>query len=201
MMATTHGLWGMLVGLPVAIAAPEFGAVALTAGLLGGILPDVDLYIGHRKTLHYPVLGIGGSLVAIALAWVVPTILTVALAIAITASTIHAISDVFGGGLELRPWEGTSEKAVYSHYHNRWFRPRRYIRYDGSPEDLLLASIPVLPLIAVSDMLFQSVVVGLLMVSGVYVLLRRTLAETARRLVEYVPTEITPYVPRRYLVD
>lgn len=194
-------MWGMAIAIPVAIAVPEFATVALAAGLLGGLVPDFDLYFGHRKTLHYPVWASLLSVPVLGLALVVPNALTIALAVGLAAAALHAVGDVFGGGLELRPWEGTSERAVYSHYHGEWWAPRRLVRYDGSPRDLLLASVPVLPLLAVSGEAFHPVIISLIVVSGIYVGLRRQLAELARFLVTQAPTSIVPYVPQRYLVD
>ncbi len=100
--------------------APEFATVGLVAGFLGGLVPDLDMYVGHRKTLHYPVyysvLATGGVLVGLA----VPSVLTVAVALFLLGAAVHCVADIFGGGLELRPWEGTSDRAVYDHVRGRW---------------------------------------------------------------------------------
>lgn len=198
MMATTHALWGMALALPVVATAPEFAPVALLAGLIGGFAPDLDLYAGHRKTLHFPVYGTMATIVAVALALLSPSAVTVALAVGLAAAALHAVSDAFGSGLELRPWNGTSEKAVYSHYHDRWVRPRRLVRYDGAPEDLGLASIAAVPLIALGDGLTALIALGFVGVSAAYVLLRKWLADLAEQLVSLLPAPIHPYVPARY---
>ncbi|KPN32144.1 hypothetical protein SY89_02904 [Halolamina pelagica] len=133
MMLPTHALFGMLLALPVAVLSPEHGPVALGAGLAGGILPDLDLYVGHRKTLHYPV---GYSLlagVAGVAAVVSPTAATVGVALLLAAAASHSLVDVFGGGLELRPWEATSERAVYDHYRGRWIAPGGGFATTGPP--------------------------------------------------------------------
>ncbi|WP_435076861.1 hypothetical protein [Halococcus sp. AFM35] len=121
-MATTHALAGVALA---ALVASEQAGVALPAGFVGGLFPDLDLYVGHRKTLHFPVyywpLALaGGVLVAIGTG---PA--TVGLACFLLAAALHSTMDAFGGGLELRPWEATSERAVYNHYTGRWHRPRR----------------------------------------------------------------------------
>ena len=68
-MLPTHALAGMALALPVALVAPEYAPAALAAGFVGGVLPDLDLYTGHRKTLHFPtyysVLGAGGLVAAV----------------------------------------------------------------------------------------------------------------------------------------
>lgn len=198
-MGTTHGLWGMALAVPVATVAPEFAPIVFLAGLVGGIAPDLDLYAGHRKTLHYPVYYSVATVPAVALALLVPTAWTVAIAVGLAAAAFHSVSDVFGGGLELKPWQGTSERAVYDHYHGRWIRPRRWVRYDGAPEDLAVAGLLGVPLLAATDGALSVLVAALLAVSLVYTLLRKPLASVAERLVPFVPTALYPYVPGRYL--
>lgn len=198
MMATTHVLWGMVLALPVAAIAPEFAPAAFVAGLVGGLAPDLDLYAGHRKTLHYPVYAAIATVPAASFALLAPSTATVALAVGLAAAALHAVTDAAGGGLELRPWEGRSERAVYSHYHDRWIRPRRWVRYDGAPEDLALAGLATAPLVAAGDGPVTVVALALLAVSAIYVLLRKSLATVAERLAGLLPEPLLPYVPDRY---
>ncbi|WP_247728800.1 metal-dependent hydrolase [Halovivax limisalsi] len=202
MMATTHALVGMAVALPVIVGAPELAPVAILAGAVGGLLPDLDLYVGHRRTLHYPVYGWLAAGPAIGLALLSPSTVTVGLAVGLTAAALHAVTDVAGAGLELRPWQAGSDRAVYSHYHGRWLRARRWVRYDGAPEDLALASLAGAGAITVAGeaagLVTVGLVGGLLAISTVYALLRRSLADLAVRLVGYVPASIRMHVPQRY---
>ncbi|MCU4973925.1 metal-dependent hydrolase [Halobacteria archaeon AArc-m2/3/4] len=198
MMATTHALWGMMLALPVLAVAPEFAPIAFVAGLVGGATPDLDLYTGHRKTLHFPVYATVATIPALAAALVEPSPVTVALAVGLAGAALHAVADVFGGGLELRPWEGRSDRAVYSHYHGRWIRPRRLVRYDGAPEDLLLAVSAGIPVIVIADGFVGAVALSLVVVSGGYAVVRKPLAGVAERLVRLLPTALLPYVPTRY---
>lgn len=203
MMATTHALWGMALALPVAAAAPELTPVALAAGFFGGLAPDLDLYAGHRRTLHFPVYAWVAVAPALVIAAAVQTPVTVALAVGLAAAGLHAASDVAGAGLELRPWRAGSDRAVYSHFHGRWLPARRLVRYDGSPEDLALASVAgVAVLAATGDALGTAgalAVGGVLAVSAVYTLLRKRLAGLAARLAAMTPGAVRPYVPARYL--
>ncbi|THE63953.1 metal-dependent hydrolase [Salinadaptatus halalkaliphilus] len=198
-MATTHALWGMALALPVLATTPEYAPIAFLAGLGGGLAPDFDLYAGHRKTLHFPVYASIAAIPAMVLAAIVPTAVTVALAVGLAAAALHTVSDILGGGLELRPWEGSSERAVYSHYHGRWLRPRRLVRYDGAPEDFALAGIAAVPITLVGDALITTIAAALVAVSAVYVLLRKWLAALAPRLARLLPAPLRPYVPARYL--
>lgn len=199
MMLPTHALGGLLLGLPFVFVAPEFAPVALIAGLVGGIVPDLDLYAGHRKTLHYPVYYSTAGLLAAGVAVGFPTTVTVATAVFLLGASLHAVADVFGGGLELRPWENGSNRAVYDHYHGRWIAPRRVIRYDGSPEDLLGATIVAIPSLLILDGPFDRMIVGILAIATAYALVRRIVPALTTTVVSAIPAQLLPYVPTRYL--
>lgn len=198
-MLPTHALSGLLLGLPLVFVAPEFASVALISGLIGSIVPDLDLYTEHRKTLHYPVYYSGAGLLATGIAIGFPTMVAVAIAVFLLGAALHSIADIFGGGLELRPWKKTSDQAVYDHYHKRWIAPHRLIRYDGSPEDLLGALVLATPSLLVLNGPFDRGIVGILTIATVYTLLRRSLPTLATRIVLAIPARLLPYVPARYL--
>ena len=200
-MLPTHALSGMVLALPVVAVAPEFAPVALVAGLLGGIVPDLDMYAGHRKALHFPVYYSVLATAATLLALLVPTTATVAVAVFLLAAALHSVADVFGSGLELRPWEGTSDRAVYDHYRGTWIAPRRLIRYDGSPGDLLLSIALSIPLLLALDGTLRWIVVVAVAVGATYTALRRVLADLAPVIVGLLPASALPYVPDRYVPD
>lgn len=203
MMLPTHALGGMAVALPVALAAPEFASVALAAGLVGGVLPDLDMYVGHRKTLHYPLYYSLAALVTAGLAIAFTSVATVAATLVLLGAALHSVSDVFGGGLELRPWEGTSERAVYDHYRGQWIAPRRWIGYDGSPADLLLSVTLAAPLLVTVNGPIELLVLGTLGVAVAYASVRRILPTVAEAVVERVlapalPDRLLGHLPERY---
>ena len=201
MMLPTHALVGLAVGAPLLWLAPESATAALAGGLLGGIWPDLDLYVGHRRTLHYPT---GYSLAAVAAVLVAAAVgspLAIGLAVALVAAAAHCQMDRFGGGLELRPWENTSERAVYDHVAGEWRAPKRWVRYDGAPEDVGLSLLVGLPLVVVVPPLFRRLVVAALIIAIGYGLLRRWLAALAPVLAEFVPDPVVEYVPERYRRD
>ncbi len=197
-MLPTHALVGLAIAAPLAVAMPELGSVALGGALVGSLLPDVDLYSGHRRTLHYPTGYVFLAGFAVIAAAVLATPAAVAAAFLFVGAAVHCRMDRYGGGLELRPWEGTSERAVYDHVLGRWQTPKRWIRYDGAPEDLLLAALLGGPLLFVLGAPFRWVVAGALLVAGVYTLLRRRLATLAPTVFGRIPDPIDQYVPDRY---
>lgn len=207
MMALTHALLGAVLALPLAAVAPELAPVALVAGAAGGVAPDLDIYADHRRRLHFPVFGPLAAVPALGLAAAAPGPATVALAWFLAAAGVHAAADVLGGGLELRPWQGTSERAVYSHYHGRWLAPRRLVAYDGSPGDLGLAAAAgatlVLAFGATVELLGAAVplataVGAVLAVAAGYTLLRKPLADLWAAVVVLLPAPVRGRLPERF---
>ncbi|WP_199174692.1 metal-dependent hydrolase [Halegenticoccus soli] len=201
MMATTHALAGVVLAVFALFFAPDAGPLPVVAAALGGLFPDFDLYAGHRKTLHFPVYYAAAAAPAIALAAVVPTTATLSFALFLAAAALHSAMDALGGGLELKPWEGTSDRAVYDHFRGRWVAPRRWVRYDGAPEDLALAGLFALPALVVFDGPVEAGVYAALAVSAVYALLRKPLVAAAEWLVEALPAPVLGYIPERFLDD
>ncbi|MFD1567291.1 metal-dependent hydrolase [Halolamina litorea] len=198
MMLPTHAIAGLAVAAPLLVLAPEQAPAALTGALIGGVLPDLDLYAGHRRSLHYPTGYALAAVPAVGGAWLLGTPIAVGLAFLLVAAALHCRMDRYGGGLELRPWMGTSERAVYDHVRGRWRRPKRWVRYDGAPEDVLLLGTLAVPLAAVLPKPFHWVAAAALLIGGTYSLLRRRLASLAPTVFENVPEPAAAYVPDRY---
>jgi len=201
MMATTHALAGALAGVVTLAVAPELAPVALVAGAAGGAFPDLDLYYGHRRTLHFPVYGSLAALAALAAAVLSPGAGTVALAAFLGAAACHAASDALGGGLELRPWEGTSERAVYDHFRGMWLRPRRLVRYDGAPEDAALGVVLAVPTVVAFGPPVETVVGIALALSIGYALLRKPMVALAEFVVARLPDSVSGVLPERFVAD
>ena len=194
-MLPTHALAGMALAVPLATVSPTYAAVGAVAGFLGGVFPDLDMYAHHRKTLHYPIYATVLAVVVALVAMASTSTATVAAAFFLMAAAFHAVTDVLGCGIELRPWEETSDHAVYDHFHGRWRSPRRLVRYDGSPGDLFLAMLCSLPLFFVFDGAIHGLVIVTLVVAIVYTVCRRRLADLAVVVAGYLPSWTIPYVP------
>ena len=182
MMTTTHALVGALVGATTAAYAPELTPTAVAVGFVGGALPDADLAGTHRRSTHYPVWGAAAAAVVVGLAALLASTAAILLAVFAVAAALHPLSDVFGGGVERRPWEATSERGVYNHAGGYWVRPRRWVRYSGAPEDLLLAAAAALPLLATTAGRVRTAVAAVVAVSAGFVAVRRRLPTVADRL-------------------
>lgn len=197
-MLPTHVVVGLAVATPLLVTAPEHAAVALGGALVGSVLPDLDLYAGHRRSLHYPTVYTIAAIPAVVAAGLFGTPWLLALAFVLVGAALHCRMDRYGGGLELQPWNGTSDRGVYDHVHGEWRPPKRWVRYDGAPEDVLLAVLVGIPLLVVLDGPFQWVVVAALAVGSVYGLVRRRLAALAPAVFGAVPDELAAHVPERY---
>ncbi|WP_435334256.1 metal-dependent hydrolase [Haloarchaeobius sp. TZWWS8] len=197
MMAMTHALAGLLLATLVVRVSGGDPTPLVMAAVTGSVLPDLDIYAGHRETLHYPVMGWVPAGFAVALALAFPSTWTLALATFFVAFALHPVMDLYGGGLELRPWEARSEKAVYSHYHKRWLKPRRLVPYDGSPRDLALAGAMGLPALTLPEPVPPLVVVTVAVSAG-YVVLRKRLAAVWSSLARAVPPRFRQHVPERF---
>jgi len=93
---------------------------------------------------------------------------------------------------------------VYDHLRGTWIAPRRWVRYDGSPEDLLLSTVLAVPLLVTLGGMLRWIVVTSLVVAGVYTAVRRVLPTAAVFLVEStllqaLPDRVLARVPPRYL--
>lgn len=201
MMATTHALMGMVLLSATGLFAPEYLPVAVAGGAVGGIVPDLDLLGNHRRTLHFPVLYSVGALAVAVVAVVLPTAVTVGLAAILLSAALHSAMDTLGGGLEVKPWKGTSDRAVYSHYHDRWLAPRRWIRYDGAPEDVALAGVLAGVLVLTFAGPIQTAALAFLAISVVYGLCRKPLVVAGEYLVERLPQHVLDRIPFQFTED
>lgn len=184
-MVTTHAGAGLVLALPVVLLVPELAPVAGVAAFAGGVFPDLDMVVGeHRRTLHYPALSWVAAIPAAGLAVAEPGPATVAVALFVLAAALHAVSDAFDGGLADRPWEGTAERAVYYHLGGRWLRPRRWVRYDGAPEDLLLSAVLLLPGLFYFGEAVTALSVGGLAVATAYTAVRKRLPDVALEFIQ-----------------
>ena len=175
MMATTHVFAGLAVVAPVAAVAPEFAVPLAVGAIVGGLAPDFDLVLDHRRSFHFPVAGVVPAALGAALVLLVPTPLTAAIAAFAVTAWLHAASDALGGGPEMDPWRNPSDQAVYDHVRGRWLRAKRWIRYDGAPEDAALAVALAVPALLVFDGWLRALVLGGVVLSIGYALLRRRL--------------------------
>ncbi|SDR34883.1 hypothetical protein [Natronobacterium texcoconense] len=173
MMATTHVFVALAAVAPVAMALPEFRVPLAIGAIVGGLAPDLDMILEHRRTLHFPVLGLAVAVPAVSIAVAVPSSVSVAFAAFAVAAWLHAASDALGGGPEMDPWNDPTDRAVYDHARGQWIRPRRWVRYDGAPEDAALAVALAIPALVVFDGWIATLVVGAVVVSLGYALVRR----------------------------
>ncbi len=182
MMNTTHGAVGAAMASVVVLLSPAFATAAAVGAIAGSLLPDVDLFVGeHRRTLHYPVLGWVVALPALVWAALVPSPASVAIGFFLLGLAVHSAMDAFGAGTEVRPWEATSDRGVYAHVPGTWLRARRWVRYDGAPEDLALCALASLPAVLLFDGVIRWLVLAGLLLSVLYTAFRKRIPEIEDR--------------------
>lgn len=197
-MATTHALAGVALATTTLLFAPEHAPVAVAAAAAGGIFPDLDLSGAHRRHLHYPVYYTVLTVPVVGLALLVPAAATVAVAAFLAAAALHSCTDVLGAGLEREPWCGESDRAVYDHARGRWLPPRRWIPYDGAPEDLALAAVLAILSLYAFGGLVESFVVAALAVSIGYALVRKRLVDVWVEILASLPADVRRRVPEQF---
>ncbi|MFB6114932.1 MAG: metal-dependent hydrolase, partial [Candidatus Nanohalobium sp.] len=174
MMGVTHALIGLLLAVSAQYGFASFQFTAATAALAGGLFPDLDMVFNHRKTLHFPVIYTVLTAVLAPVMFSRPSTVSIAVFYFLLSAAVHSWIDIFGGGLEEKPWIPSSNRAVYSHVLGKWFMPKRWIRYDGAPEDLLLSLLLGIPLyFYYTDELVKGLILTLLAAGAVYVLVRK----------------------------
>jgi membrane protein implicated in regulation of membrane protease activity len=183
-MVFTHVLIGLLFGAVVSTALPEFTAVAIAGGILGGLFPDLDMMWVHRRTLHYPVVAAVAAAVLTPLALLFPSAPLAFLCAFAAAMAAHCLMDVLGGGKEMRPWRETDDRAVYNHVSDEWVRPLR-VMYAGSRRDLSVSLLAALGALLLLPGGYWPVVAVLIASAVVYTVIRRWIT---RRISEEYPT-------------
>lgn len=136
-MTPNHMLTGLLLGYGVVFVNPEILLAASILGFFGGLFPDIDAVLEHRKTLHFPVyytiflmtLLVGYFFVGL------PALL--AISFFFLSASIHCITDYFVV-IEKDSNEESQNGVIYLHPFDKWVGPKPIIKYAGSPQDLLI---------------------------------------------------------------
>lgn len=195
MMATTHAFVGAALASVTLVFAPGAAPIAMAAGFVGGIVPDLDVAFEHRRTLHFPVYGPVVAALVVVFAALVPTTASIAIAAFVVAAALHPVMDALGGSKEARPWLHTTDHAVYDHYNGRWLTPCHWVRYDGSPGDFVVGVVASAPLLVLATDPLWSVVVASLAVSLVYTVFRRQVVDLWEALVDALPDSVSSALP------
>lgn len=175
MMISSHALIGGLIGLVSIAIRPDIVPAVVLAGMAGGLVPDLDMVMHHRRTLHFPVLGLMATLGSGVLAIVSGSTPILFLAVFFAGMTVHCLSDVLGEGKVFRHWEESDPRGAYDHLNDRWLEARGWLA-TGTVHDLWIGLVAGVILIAAVPTL--AVPVGVLMgVSIVYAATLRRLAD------------------------
>nr|EGQ39889.1 MAG: hypothetical protein J07AB56_06170 [Candidatus Nanosalinarum sp. J07AB56] len=161
MMLPTHAATGLLLGV-AASQLFSYGSVTVFLAVAGSVVPDLDMLMSHKRTLHYPIVGL---LSAVAL-W----LLSPHAGMFAFSAGVHAVMDVFSNGKTMRPGTDSDPRAVYDHASAGWLSPV-HLCPTGSIRDLALCtSIAVSVSLVQPDAWFLSVFVVVSALSGRYIM-------------------------------
>lgn len=175
MMLPTHILMGGSLGLSSMFFFPQHFLVAVLAGMVGGFLPDIDMFWEHRKTCHRPFQFLLATLIFFPVVFLFPIFSTVAVFFLLASVTVHSWVEILSNGKTMRPYQNQDNRAVYDHLGERWFEPRRLV-VMGSPRDLVLTLFFGSLLLYHVEKLFY-LVVGVVVWGVLYALLSRKVKE------------------------
>ncbi len=175
-MPTTHALAGGFLGVTASFLVPgDLGSLVI-AGMIGGVLPDLDILVEHRKTLHRP-LEFNLVLALLLLGYVVfqQHFLTLSILLA-SGLVLHVVLDVMSQGKTMNPSLRKDDRCVYNHLQEEWVAPKRWVPV-GSWKDLMLSAVFATPLIYLTGPYVSLVSFFMLSVSLGYFLVSDRLTE------------------------
>jgi hypothetical protein len=168
MMLATHALVGGFLGLFFLPFGSAFASQAVLVGMLGSVIPDLDMIAEHRETLHRPFQMLAVfSLFAVIFAFY-PLHQVVLVAIFAFSMSLHCFMDVLSNGKTMRPLENPDDRAVYNHVSERWIKPKRFVLEGSFPDILLTVFFGAALITALPDyaLLFAGVIASGLFYTG-----------------------------------
>jgi uncharacterized membrane protein YsdA (DUF1294 family) len=146
MMFSTHILAGGTLGLLANFFAPQLVPFAVLGGMIGGFLPDVDMFAEHRKTGHRPFQYLILTALLFAAAYIQTSSVLIFASFLFASMTLHGFMEIYSNGKTMRPTEEKDDRAVYNHITGNWIEPRRWV-LCSSKEDLALMLVVAAPLL------------------------------------------------------
>lgn len=126
-MLPTHLMASTLLYL---LVTPDFLPPEILVFLLAGaLLPDLDVKLNHRKSLHFPFI-----YPAIAVLTYLTSFYSMS-AVFLSAS-LHCLMEATGN--DAGEYVEEEKGAVYNHLKGNWIPGLGWIKQDGGPRDLLL---------------------------------------------------------------
>lgn len=137
MMLATHAVLGGFLGLFFLPFGADFVSQAVLVGMLGSVIPDLDMIAEHRKTLHRPFQMFAAFSLFLAIFIFYPAHHIALISLFVFSMSLHCFMDVLSNGKTMRPRENPDDRAVYNHISQEWIKPKRLV-LEGSLPDILL---------------------------------------------------------------
>lgn len=182
MMLPTHILAGGTLGLILSILEPQLQIPLIMAGMIAGVVPDLDMLHKHRRTLHRPIQYSLSFGILILVYYLTMETFLLLLSSFTGSLVLHTTSEILGQGKTMNSNLKKDQRCVYNHVNGRWIKPLRLIKV-GSFKDLLSSLILSIPLlIIVSNRAITALTLSILLLA----------------LIEF---SLTDWITKNYLSD
>lgn len=135
---------GVNLGILLSLFHPSLAGVAVTAGILGSILPDLDMMAEHHRTLHRPFQFLVITAAFYTIFWFTNSTFSAFLFFGVGAATVHSFSDILSQGKTKHPEVSKDDRAVFNHLAGEWMEPKRLVN-EGSRRDLFMTFVLAVP--------------------------------------------------------
>lgn len=182
MIFPTHVLVGGFVGAVISAFVAVNPLPIVFMGMVAALLPNLDLFMEHRKTLHRPFQYAVVSIVLLGLVAFRPHPGVVALATVFTSLALHSWLKSLTEGQGLREDAMDAERAVYDHIRDQWMSARELTPMGGIPDVVIGLSAGFLAITFAPES--AVLIVPVMAVSVVF-------AATRKRIVTRIPDRFT----------
>ena len=176
MMLPTHVLIGGLSALSISALVSQPQTWLIIVGMTAAILPDLDIFIEHRKTLHRPKEYIIGLGLFSSIFFLNGSSLSLYLTVFFLGLISHIILDLLAYGKTMNPDLKEDGRCMYDHLSSKWIKPLK-IAKPGSKKDLILGTIASIPLLLTENTIIIYISISNIVIGTLFVYMMEWITE------------------------